>query len=107
VEAQTMTAKKESKSNTDLVKNKDQLKSSAEKTLDFLTNIVDLSSSTAEYTLKRLTPVISQTVIEEELKGINTSEFPPLFQDIYSLVSKIEKNLYEIQNTLSRVEVNY
>ncbi|MBT3298524.1 hypothetical protein HN385_06365 [archaeon] len=102
-----MTAKKESKSNTDLVKNKDQLKSSAEKTLDFLTNIVDLSSSTAEYTLKRLTPVISQTVIEEELKGINTSEFPPLFQDIYSLVSKIEKNLYEIQNTLSRVEVNY
>ena len=89
-----MTAKKESKSNTDLVKNKDQLKSSAEKTLDFLTNIVDLSSSTAEYTLKRLTPVISQTVIEEELKGINTSEFPPLFQDIYSLVSKIEKNLY-------------
>ena len=102
-----MTAKKESKSNTDLGKNKDQLKSSAEKTLDFLTNIVDLSSSTAEYTLKRLTPVISQTVIEEELKGINTSEFPPLFQDIYSLVSKIEKNLYEIQNTLSRVEVNY
>ena len=102
-----MTAKKESKSNTDLVKNKDQLKSSVEKTLDFLTNIVDLSSSTAEYTLKRLTPVISQTVIEEELKGINTSEFPPLFQDIYSLVSKIEKNLYEIQNTLSRVEVNY
>ena len=102
-----MTAKKESKSNTDLVKNKDQLKSSAEKTLDFLTNIVDLSSSTAEYTLKRLTPVISQTVIEEELKGINTSEFPPLFQDIYSLVSKIEKNLYEIQNTLSRVEVYY
>ena len=102
-----MTAKKESKSNTDPIKNKNQLKSSAEKTLDFLTNIVDLSSSTAEYTLKRLTPVINQTVIEEELKGINTSEFPPLFQDIYSLVSKIEKNLYEIQNTLSRVEVNY
>ena len=102
-----MTAKKESKSNTDLVKNKDQLKSSAEKTLDFLTNIVDLSSSTAEYTLKRLTPVISQSIIKEELKSINTSEFPPLFQDIYSLVSKIEKNLYEIQNTLSRVEVNY
>ena len=102
-----MTVKKESKSNTDQLKNKDQLKSSAEKTLNFLTEIVDLSADTVEYALKRLTPVINQKVIEDELKGLNTSEFPPLFQDMYSSVSKIEKNLYEIKNTLSRVEVNY
>jgi predicted transcriptional regulator len=108
VEAQKMTTKKEIKSNRDTLKNKDLLKSSAEKTLDFLTEIADLSSSTAEYTLKRLTPVISQNIIKkEELKSIDTSDFPHLFQDIYSLVSKIEENLYEIEAVLSRTEVNY
>ena len=103
-----MTAKKTVKpTSTDIP----EKQSSAQIILKYLNEIVKMSNETCDDSKIILNPVLS-SVLNQNVDytvgdNIKSQELTPLFQEIYSSVSKIEENLLEINFTLTNVEVNY